>query len=135
MQGSEYDFAKANCLEFMPDGKSIISGWTDGKIRSFLPQSGKLFWIINDAHQKGGKNFGGVMTIAISNDCNNVISGGDDCQVRVWDLGKQTKKLQSAQKVHNGPITKVLYIERDHDTFVASSSLDGCIILWKLKKL
>jgi len=88
MQGSEYDFAKANCLEFSPDGKSIITGWTDGKIRSFLPQSGKLFWIINDAHQKGGKNFGGVMTIAMSNDCNNCISGGDDFQVRVWDLGK-----------------------------------------------
>ena len=50
MQGSEYDFAKANCLDFMPDGKSIVSGWTDGKIRAFLPQSGKLYWIINDAH-------------------------------------------------------------------------------------
>lgn len=111
MQGSEYDFAKANCVDFMPDGKSIVSGWTDGKIRAFLPQSGKLYWIINNAHKSGSKEVGGVNCIAISNDCNNVISGGDDCEVRVWDIGKQTKKLQSAQRVHKGPITQVLNFE------------------------
>jgi WD40 repeat protein len=27
----------ANCIEFMPDGKSILTGWTDGKIRAFTP--------------------------------------------------------------------------------------------------
>ena len=37
MQGTDQDFTKCNCVEFMADGKSIISGWTDGKIRSFLP--------------------------------------------------------------------------------------------------
>ena len=34
----------------MPDGKSIISGWSDGKIRAFGPQSGKLLYTILDAH-------------------------------------------------------------------------------------
>lgn len=29
--------ANANCVEFMADGKSIISGWSDGKVRAFLP--------------------------------------------------------------------------------------------------
>ena len=73
--------------------------------------------------------------LAISNECNNVISGGEDYEVRVWDIGKQTKKLQSAQKVHRGPITQVLCIEQQSNVYVASSSLDGLIILWKLKKL
>lgn len=40
-------------VQFMADGKSIISGWNDGKIRAFLPQSGKLFYAINDAHNHG----------------------------------------------------------------------------------
>lgn len=37
MQGSEFDFAASNCVEFTPDGKAILSGWTDGKIRCFTP--------------------------------------------------------------------------------------------------
>ena len=35
--GSSSDYAQSNCVEFMPDGKSIVSGWSDGKIRCFLP--------------------------------------------------------------------------------------------------
>ena len=41
------------CIGFMRDGKSIISGWSDGKIRAFYPQSGKLMYVINDAHVHG----------------------------------------------------------------------------------
>lgn len=40
----------ANCIEFMPDGRSILTGWTDGKVRSFTPQSGKLLFIMKDVH-------------------------------------------------------------------------------------
>jgi hypothetical protein len=34
----------------MADGGSIVSGWSDGKIRAFAPQSGRLLYTINDAH-------------------------------------------------------------------------------------
>ena len=54
----------------MYDGKSIISGWSDGKIRAFLPQSGKLLYIINDAHHHG------VSAIASTSDCQKIVSGG-----------------------------------------------------------
>lgn len=27
----------ANCIEFMADGKSIVTGWNDGKVRAFTP--------------------------------------------------------------------------------------------------
>ena len=40
------------CFAFMPDGKLIVTGWNDGKIRGFLPQSGKLKFEINNAHNK-----------------------------------------------------------------------------------
>jgi len=53
---NEYDTAFCNCVELMADGKSIVSGWTDGKIRSFLPQSGKLYWLIDKAHSDMGRN-------------------------------------------------------------------------------
>lgn len=40
----------ANCIEFMADGKSIVTGWSDGKVRAFLPQSGRLLYVIDSAH-------------------------------------------------------------------------------------
>ena len=54
----------------MPDGKSLISGWNDGKVRAFLPQSGKLFYSINEAHP------GQVTAIAGTGDSKKVMSGG-----------------------------------------------------------
>ena len=38
--------AQANCIVFSKDGKSIISGWSDGCIRCFTPQTGKLIYMI-----------------------------------------------------------------------------------------
>lgn len=54
---------ECNAVGFMHDGKSIISGWSDGKIRAFLPQSGKLLYVINDAHHHG------VTALASTSDC------------------------------------------------------------------
>ncbi len=42
------------CVFFQGDGKAILSGWNDGKIRAFLPQSGRLLFAVNDAHNHGG---------------------------------------------------------------------------------
>ena len=42
-----------------------------------MPQSGKLKFEINNAHNKG------VTALAFTNDCTRIISGGGDGQVRV----------------------------------------------------
>lgn len=47
----------------MKDGKTIISGWSDGKIRAFLPQSGKLKYVIHNAHNNG------VTAMTATSDC------------------------------------------------------------------
>jgi cilia- and flagella-associated protein 52 len=44
---------ECHTVSFMHDGKSLVSGWSDGQIRAFLPQSGKLFYVINNAHMHG----------------------------------------------------------------------------------
>ena len=68
----------------MADGKSIVSGWTDGKVRSFLPQSGKLLWCINSAHAPDYSHYAGVMKLCTTNDCQYVITGGVDGEVKLW---------------------------------------------------
>jgi WD40 repeat protein len=118
----------------MADGKSIVSGWTDGNIRSFLPQSGKMFWIIKDAHPAGKGAYGGVTCICSTQDCESVVSAGIDGEVKLWNIGKQVKKLQSSQKQHQGLVTALKMID-ESDSMLASSSLDGTIIIWRVQKL
>lgn len=56
----------------LQDGKAIISGWSDGKIRAFGPQSGKLLFTIHDAHHKA------VTALAATSDSRRIISGGEE---------------------------------------------------------
>ena len=95
-----------NCLQFAPDGKSIVTGWTDGKVRAFTPQSGKLMYLINKAHRLGGGALSqvsgvtqvaltserqqGVSTLSCAIDCSTILTGGSDCEVKLWQIGKQT---------------------------------------------
>jgi WD40 repeat protein len=74
-----------NSIEFMSDGKLIVSGWSDGKVRAFLPQSGKLAYSINESHKDGVE----VTTITTATDCQRVIGGGSDGEIRLWSIGKQ----------------------------------------------
>ena len=125
-------------VAFMRDGKSIISGWSDGKIRAFLPQSGRLMYVINDAHRligvgnsSGGvvpKN--GVTSICPSNDCKRLLSGGADGQVRVWAVSKSTQVMIASMKEHKGPVYAIS-IKKD-DSECVSASADGSCITWSL---
>ena len=61
------------------DGKSIVSGWSDGKIRLFAPESGKLKSDINDAHED-------VTALAVTSDNKMIVSGGSKGKVRMWGM-------------------------------------------------
>jgi len=116
---------ECNCITFMKDGKSIISGWSDGKIRAFYPQSGKLMYVINDAHHHG------VTSIATTSDCQRIVSGGAEGEVRVWKIGKQTQTLETSLKEHRGRVWSIQI--RNGDDQAVSASADGSCIIWDLK--
>jgi len=116
---------ECNCVAFMRDGKSIISGWSDGKIRAFYPQSGKLMYVINDAHAHG------VTAIAPTSDCQRIVSGGAEGEVRVWKIGKQTQTLQASMKEHRGRVWSIKV--KDGDNQAVSASADGSCIIWDLR--
>lgn len=113
------------CCNFMSDGKSIVSGWNDGKIRAFLPQSGKLFYVINDAHNHG------VTAIALTNDCQRIISGGMEGEVRIWKIGTQTQIMEASLKEHRGRVSDIRVNKNDDQA--VSSSFDGSCIVWDLQ--
>ena len=118
----------------MADGKSIVSGWSDGILRSFLPQSGKLYWLIKDAHTTVHGELDGVTCVCTTQDCEHVVSGGIDGEIKLWNIGKQVKKLVSSLKLHVGQVTSLKMID-SQDTCMASSSMDGTILIWSVKKL
>mmetsp|Transcript_29735 Transcript_29735/g.41063 ORF Transcript_29735/g.41063 Transcript_29735/m.41063 type:complete len:627 (-) Transcript_29735:324-2204(-) len=115
-----------NCIAFMADGRSIISGWSDGKIRAFGPQSGKLLYVIHNAHQQG------VTAIIGSLDCNRIISGGREGQVRVWRIGPQSQSMIASMKEHKGPVNCIEL--RKNDAECVSASSDGSCIIWDLNR-
>jgi WD40 repeat protein len=114
------------CICFSPDGKSIVSGWDDGKIRAFRPQTGKLMYAINDAHRDG------VTAITMTSDCRRIISGGQEGQVRVWAIGRQTQKMIASMKEHKGRVNCVQV--NNEDTECVSASADGSCIVWSLER-
>lgn len=116
------------CLSviFSEDGKSILSGWSDGKIRAFKPQSGGLLFVINDAHRDG------VSALVASRDCQTLLSGGHDGQVRIWNIGRNVQKLVATMKEHKGKVNSLVL--NTENTEVASASDDGSTIVWNLSK-
>merc|ERR1711879_25242 len=113
------------CVDFMRDGKSIVSGWSDGKVRAFLPQSGKLVYVINDAHKNG------VTAMAVTSDCGRIISGGMEGEVRIWKIGRQTQTMDASLKEHRGRIW-CIKLKQD-DSLAVSASSDGSCIIWDLQ--
>jgi len=114
------------CVTFSPDGKAIMSGWSDGKIRAFKPQTGKLMFCINDAHRDG------VTALECTQDCRRLVSGGEDGQVRIWQLDRSSQKMIASLKEHKGRVSSLAV--NPSGTECVSASVDGSCIIWNLEK-
>lgn len=115
-----------HAVDFMQDGKTILSAWNDGKIRAYTPESGKLKYTIHDAHNKG------VTAIKTTSDCTRIVSGGGEGQVRVWSVGVggASYKMKGAMKEHKGTVTCIRV--KSNDIECVTSSTDGTCIIWDL---
>ena len=111
-----------------PTGTSLLSGWSDGKIRAFYPESGKMKFVIPDAHSEH------VLAIAaIDNDANSpwrIVSGGSDGRVRIWRITSSHQALITSMKEHRGPVNAIK-VSSDRSQCISASS-DGCCIIWDL---
>lgn len=115
---------ECHCIDFMPNGRSIISGWSDGKIRSFLPQSGGLEYAINDAHK------GGVTALAPNSDSSSIVSGGMEGEVRIWRIQQRAQTMDANMKEHRQRVWCIRL--KSDDSQAVSASADGSCIVWAL---
>ena len=112
------------------DGSSIITGWDDGTVRAFGPQTGQLQFVIHNVHK------GAVTALAAAKKSKDgvfqLVTGGDDGQVRMWEISKSVQKLVLSLKEHKGTVTEIRM--RNKDTECVSSCSDGSCILWDLAR-
>ncbi|XP_069692192.1 cilia- and flagella-associated protein 52 isoform X2 [Periplaneta americana] len=114
-------------IMFSSDGKSIVSGWNDGEIRAFTPQTGRLIYEIHNAHNKG------VTAIAITECGQYIVSGGGEGQVRVWEIRPTYQKLQGILQEHKGPVSCIRIASSNTEAVSASS--DGTCVIWDIVRM
>lgn len=128
-----------NAIALSRDGKNLVSGWNDGKIRilGFNPKdlSLELKHVVMDAHNKG------VTAVAITADGERIVSGGGDGMVRTWCIisymdhtGKRELRadLKNSMKEHKNYVSEIIIASNDREA--ASASGDGTTIIWDLQK-
>jgi WD40 repeat protein len=118
-------------IDITNSGSNIVSAWSDGKIRSFLPESGKVRFVIPDAHPDS------VTALTTCNDDDlrsdwRLVSGGNDGGIRVWLITKSHQRMLHSMKEHRGTINSVV-CNKDGSQII-SASADGSFIVWDLGK-
>lgn len=118
------------CTLVSPSGSTILSGWDDGKIRAFFPETGRIRFVIPDAHQEK------VTALAIADNDSRypwrIVSGGAEGKVRIWNVSSSHQTLLASLKEHRGPINCVK-INQDATQCISASS-DGSCIVWDLQR-
>ena len=110
------------CFGFIKNGKSIYSGWHDGKICSFIPQSGKLIFCINEAHTND------VTAIITTSEINKIISKGMNGEIRVLRIPTYAQKMEASLKEHRSRVWNIIINSRT-DRVISASDDGSCIEL------
>ena len=112
------------------DGGFILSGWSDGSIRAFTPESGTLWFELPNAHRRH------VTCLALSADLTMMVSGGSEGQIRLWNMDLAGDKpvvprLMHTFHSHRASISSLQLMTQSRQCL--SSSEDGTVIVWDLK--
>ncbi|GMI12017.1 hypothetical protein TrRE_jg8950 [Triparma retinervis] len=118
-------------IDLTPSGSTIVSAWSDGKIRAFYPESGKLKFIIGEAHTEG------CTALCVCNDDDTsppwrIVSGGGDGRVRIWKVTNSHQSMLHSMKEHRGLVTSVVC--NSTGVQAVSASADGSCIVWDTEK-
>jgi WD40 repeat protein len=100
---SESQGSAINVITILPDGKKMLSGSADGKIKIWDTDSKKLLGTVDAGHK------GGVTAIATDPKGKTIFTAGTDGKVKVWDA--ETKKnVATVEDAHKDGVTAILYL-------------------------
>lgn len=120
-------------LAWSPDAGRLVGGAADGTVG---------VWNVENGQQVAQfRPPGGVNAVAMVDAGQQIVTGGGDSIIRVWEIpvasgapetvGTDPNALQPIREIsgHTGPITAFAPIPNQPQTFV-SASLDGTALLW-----
>ncbi|KAA6390230.1 MAG: hypothetical protein EZS28_014239 [Streblomastix strix] len=81
-------------------GYSVISGWSDGKIRSFGPESGRMQHVIGDVHKK-------VSSVSTFQNSSAIVSGVSEGQICLWKFNRDNQQIVATRKEYVVALTAV----------------------------
>lgn len=109
------------CLRFSPDGKFLITGGEDRRLRLWDVEARKILKVF-DGHEQD------IYDLDVSPDGKYLVSGSGDRTVRIWDM--QSSSLLRVLKLDDG-VTSVAV--SPNGKFVAAGSLDTSVRIWSIE--
>eukprot|EP00933_Yihiella_yeosuensis_P070649 TRINITY_DN78795_c0_g1_i1.p1 TRINITY_DN78795_c0_g1~~TRINITY_DN78795_c0_g1_i1.p1 ORF type:complete len:613 (+),score=88.29 TRINITY_DN78795_c0_g1_i1:61-1899(+) len=101
----------------------IVAGFNDGRLYSFDCYQGQNLWHIDNAHK------GGVTAVTLSSNVRFVMSGGQEGELRVWEL--KTREMVSHLKEHGARVNDLKLFPNDQ--YAISISRDRQLLTWDLR--
>lgn len=111
-----------HCLAFALE--CLLTGWSDGFVRCFDAETGEMLWKMHDVHR------GGVTALAVSHNHRFMVTGGEEGDVRVWDI--KQRDMVAHLKEHDAAVTSINIF--DDDAHCVTGSRDRNILSWDLRR-
>ena len=109
----------------MTEDKRIASGGADGNISISSYDINERTWK-REIHKE--KAHDGTVASLCTLNGNRLLSGGNDCSIKVWSLSNVVLTVIKEIKGHTGPVRKVIPLSRER---FASCSRDKTVRIWK----
>jgi len=91
------------CMAVTADGKKLISGGADGKVKIWDTDTKKLLDTVDSGHKTG------VNAIAIDPKTKVIITAGADGHVKLWDVATK-KNLATVENAHKEGVNALIYV-------------------------
>ncbi len=107
-----------NCVAVSPNGKTLFSGGSDGTIRVWDEQTGKLKYT-QDAKS------GSITSLSVSPSGKNLVNTSSDHKIKIWDIRREKITFKQILKIQLGVLVSFVALGYDKQTIFCGTPNNG----------